>query len=148
VSREAIPSHSFALCVVRRGHRYLLVEEKKHGQTWYLPGGRVEPGETLMDAAVRETLEESGVPVVLDGLLRLEHTPGPRGLRLRAIFTAHPADDTPPKSTPDEHTLRAGWFSPAEMADLQLRGEDVARYITLLEGGAPVAPLSLIGQER
>lgn len=44
--------------------RSLLVHEARHGGGWYLPAGRVEMGETLVDAAVRETLEESGVRAV------------------------------------------------------------------------------------
>lgn len=43
-----------------------MVQEAKHGQGWYLPAGRVEPREELAQAAMRETLEETGVPVVLD----------------------------------------------------------------------------------
>jgi 8-oxo-dGTP pyrophosphatase MutT (NUDIX family) len=73
--REPIPTWYFALVVVRLQHRFLLVHERKHGQNWYLPAGRVEPGESLVEAARRETLEESGVPVVIEGILRIEHTP-------------------------------------------------------------------------
>jgi phosphatase NudJ len=67
--RAPIPTWFFALVVVRQGDRFLLVHEAKHGQGWCVPAGRVEPGESLFDAAVRETLEETGVPVVLDGVL-------------------------------------------------------------------------------
>jgi 8-oxo-dGTP pyrophosphatase MutT (NUDIX family) len=74
--RDPIPTWYFALVVVRQGNRFLLVHERKHGQGWYLPAGRVESGETLTQAAVRETLEETGVPVVLDGVLRVEHSGG------------------------------------------------------------------------
>src|SRR4051812_25175444 len=66
MAREPIPTWFFALVVVRKGDRFLLVQEHEHGQLWYLPAGRVEPGEGLCAAALRETLEESGVPVVLE----------------------------------------------------------------------------------
>ncbi|MGB1017213.1 MAG: NUDIX domain-containing protein, partial [Nannocystaceae bacterium] len=62
MARQAIPTWSFVLVVVRLGHRYLVVHERKHGQHWYLPAGRVEPGETFPAAARRETLEEAGLP--------------------------------------------------------------------------------------
>src|SRR5437016_11527969 len=98
MAREPIPTWFFALVVVRSGHRYLLVHENKHGQLWYLPAGRVEPGESFIEAARRETLEETGVPVVLEGILRVEHSPlrDGSGARLRVLFVARPQDDTPP----------------------------------------------------
>lgn len=37
-----------------------------HQGCWSVPGGRVEPGETLASAVVRETAEETGVAVVCD----------------------------------------------------------------------------------
>ena len=108
MTREPIPTWVFALVIVRKGDRFLVVHERKHGQLWYLPAGRIEPGETLAQGARRETLEETGVPVEIDGILRVEHTPHPKGTaRLRVLFTAHPVDDTPPKTQPDEESLEA-----------------------------------------
>jgi phosphatase NudJ len=43
-------------------------------QGWWLPAGRVDPGETFAKAALRETEEEAGVKVVLKGVLRVEHS--------------------------------------------------------------------------
>src|SRR3954471_2263586 len=99
-TRSPIPTWYFALVVVRRGHRFLLTQERKYGSTWSIPGGRVEPGESLADAAVREGREATGVPIRLDGILRVEHSPGPAGAhdtRMRILFTGTPIDDTPPK---------------------------------------------------
>jgi 8-oxo-dGTP pyrophosphatase MutT (NUDIX family) len=60
MGRRPIPTWFFALAVVRRGHRFLLTQERKYGSTWSIPGGRVEPGEDLAAAALREVLEETG----------------------------------------------------------------------------------------
>lgn len=146
--REPLPTWTFALVVVRLGPRFLLVHERKYGGTWYLPAGGVEPGETLAQAAIRETEEEAGIPIVLDGIVRVEHTPRPEGhVRLRVIFHAHPADDTPPKREADEHSLEAAWFLPAQLRSLRLRGDEVLQLLEDVERGAPVYPLSLLDHE-
>ena len=44
--------------------------------TWELPGGRVDVGETAVDAAVRETAEEAGVRVLITGFAGLFSDPG------------------------------------------------------------------------
>jgi phosphatase NudJ len=147
VAREPIPTWFFALVVVRRDDGFLVVHETEHGQLWWLPGGRAEPGETLAQAACREALEETGVPVVLEGVLRLEHTPLPAAARVRAVFVARPADDTPPKSTPDEHSLEARWVSLDELAALPLRGEEVRAMFEAVARGAAIHPLEVLARE-
>ena len=96
MARTPIPTWCFSLVVVRLGHRFLLVHERKHGQHWYLPAGRVEPGETFTEAAIRETREEAGIDVIPEGIIRIEHGPTTQGARMRAIFVARPRDDSPP----------------------------------------------------
>jgi ADP-ribose pyrophosphatase YjhB (NUDIX family) len=39
---------------------YLMRDDPKHPDTWGLPGGRIEPGEVLIDAIHRECREELG----------------------------------------------------------------------------------------
>jgi phosphatase NudJ len=66
-----IPTTFVVLVVVPHDGRYLVVEERDG--TWYLPAGRVEPGESLTAAAIRETAEEAGVTVGLRGLIGFDH---------------------------------------------------------------------------
>jgi 8-oxo-dGTP diphosphatase len=51
-----------AQCIVRRGHKLLMVKHRQEGQEWWcLPGGGVEQGETPAAAALRELEEECRV---------------------------------------------------------------------------------------
>jgi 8-oxo-dGTP pyrophosphatase MutT (NUDIX family) len=146
--RTAILTWCFALVVVRSRGRFLLVQERKHGQLWYLPAGGVEPGESFLDAARRETLEEAGIRVRLQGILRLQYTPVRGGqARLRAIFIAEPEDDSPPKSVADEESLQGAWVTVDDLEHLPLRGEEVRRILKAVDAGAPLYPLSLLGNE-
>lgn len=147
MAREPIPTHCFALVVVRLGRRFLLVHERKHGQLWYLPAGRVEPSESFVRAAERETLEEAGVPIVVDGVLRVQHAPRPGGQRLRVIFTAHPADDTPPQDGARRRVPRGPLVYVGRMEQLSLRGDEVSAWCRYVAEGGSIYPLGLLTPE-
>jgi 8-oxo-dGTP pyrophosphatase MutT (NUDIX family) len=149
MAREPIPTWYFALVVVRRGHRFLLTQERKYGSSWSIPGGRVEPGETLASAAVREVFEETGVPIRIDGILRIEHSPREDTVRMRVLFTGTPLDDTPPKTTADDESLGAAWLTLDEIRKLKLRGADLAAVLEGVEAGHQVGvSLSLLGNSE
>lgn len=61
------------LLVVRRGH------EPGAGK-WSVPGGRVEPRESDLDAVRREVLEETGLHVLVGVRVGTVQRPGPAGL--------------------------------------------------------------------
>lgn len=57
-------------CVVQEGGRFLMVEEDVRGQRLFnQPAGHLEPGESLPEAARRETLEETGWEVELQSFI-------------------------------------------------------------------------------
>lgn len=57
--------------VCLRGGEVLLIRRGKPPRMgeWSLPGGRIEPGETAVAAALRELMEETGVAARITGLL-------------------------------------------------------------------------------
>jgi ADP-ribose pyrophosphatase YjhB (NUDIX family) len=148
MSRAPIPTWYFALVVVRRGHRFLLTQEQKYGSTWSIPGGRVEPGESIVDAAVREVIEETGIPVRIDGILRIEHAPNDSTARVRVLFVGTPLDDTEPKSIADQESLGAAWLTLDEIRSRKLRGAELRALLESVEGGRQVFPLELLGQRE
>lgn len=147
MARDPIPTWFFAVVVVQHADLFLLVHERKHGQTWYLPAGRVELGESLIAAAERETLEETGVRVRIESVIRVEHSPFPDSARLRVIFFARPVDNTAPKVVPDDESLGAAWVGREELSNYQLRAGEVRELIEYVSAGGPMYPVSLIQHE-
>lgn len=78
---------------IRRPDGAALVVRHEGESTWSEPGGKDEPGESLAEAAVRETREEAGVEVDLRGLVMLHRVAvdapdRPTLFRLIATFDA------------------------------------------------------------
>ncbi|MBD8069857.1 NUDIX hydrolase [Bacillus sp. PS06] len=57
------PKHivSAATIVINEQNEILLIKGPRRG--WEMPGGQVEEGESIKDAAIRETKEESGIDI-------------------------------------------------------------------------------------
>eukprot|EP01135_Chromosphaera_perkinsii_P006315 Nk52_evm44s485 gene=Nk52_evmTU44s485 len=145
--RRANATYGFALVVAKnRFGKYLAVEETKD-RGWWLPGGFVEVGETFQQAAVRETMEEAGIPVQMVGVLRVEHTVQSSHNRLRVIFFANPTDGREPKQVPDEESLGARWVTLEELSQLRLRSNELLKWAQYIENGGQIYPPSIFTTE-
>ena len=69
-ANSVVPSVN--VVVVDEAGRLLLIH-RTDNDNWALPGGALDLGESLPDAAIRETLEETGVRVEITGLVRHLH---------------------------------------------------------------------------
>jgi len=109
------PHVTVATIVVRDG-RLLLVEERIDGRdVLNQPAGHLEPGESLLQAAVRETLEETGWDVTPTGLVGVYQWKAPDGTDfLRFTFTADALAHHPGRPL-DAGIMRALWLSPSEL---------------------------------
>ena len=96
----------------KSGRPIILIERRNPPHGWALPGGFVDVGETLEQAAVREAKEETSVDVTLKGLLGCYSDPqrDPRGHTVSAVFVAE-ASGTP-QAADDAANLRL--FMPSQ----------------------------------
>ena len=85
----------------------VLVRRRNRPQGWALPGGFVDVGETLEEAAVREAREETGLEVELEGQFHAYSDPGrdPRGHTVSMVFLGRAAGG--PRGASDAAEARA-----------------------------------------
>lgn len=71
-----------ALVLIRDGESVLLVKQSYDDRYWSLPGGGMEPGESVDQAAIREVREETGLEVRLKRVVGIYSKPRENGLAI------------------------------------------------------------------
>ena len=126
-----IPHVTVATIVEDQG-RYLMVEEISSNRVVFnQPAGHLEADESLIQAACRETLEETAWSVEVTALTGLYLFRGQNGVTYqRTCFVASPIEHRPEVSL-DDGILRAHWLTLDEIRarDSQLRSPLVLQCI-------------------
>ena len=119
----AEPAHVTVACVVERDGKFLFVEERINGGlVLNQPSGHWEPGETLVEGAIREALEETAWEVQPTALLGVYEYKPPEldyGF-LRFAFVADALHHHANRAL-DTGIARAVWLTPAELAEQSAR---------------------------
>lgn len=109
--------HATVATIVEREGQFLMVEETSQGlRVFNQPAGHVEEGESIFDAAIRETLEETGWLVRLTGLVGLYTYLAPNGVTYyRICFAAEAIEHQTERLDPD--IIAAHWMSLSAIQD-------------------------------
>jgi ADP-ribose pyrophosphatase YjhB (NUDIX family) len=122
-ANSIVPSVNVA--VTNEAGEVLLIR-RSDNDNWALPGGAVDIGESLTQAAVRETREESGVECEITGLSGIYTDPGHVMLytsngevrqEFSIVLTARAVGGQP---TPSSETTEVRWVPPAELAAFEM----------------------------
>lgn len=130
VDRASTPPHGVPVTwsvtcvggVVHDAGGRLLVVRRAHAPAagmWSIPGGRVEAGESLVDAVRREVLEETGIDIVVGDLVGVVNRTGPDSHYVIHDFAARPVDigrECTPCAADD--ALETRWVTLDELQEL------------------------------
>jgi ADP-ribose pyrophosphatase len=116
VAVGAVVFKNDAVLLVRRG-------QPPSENVWAIPGGRVEIGETLQEAAEREMLEETGItiragkPVYTFDVIERD---GTGKIKFHYVIVDLAADYVTGEPAPGDDAVEARWVSSQEINDLQV----------------------------
>ena len=132
-----------AAVLVKEG-RVLLARHEKGGESyWVLPGGAVEPGETLAEALRRELREEAGLALEPGDILFVNAGYQPEAETGAVYFSATLTGDAGTESrveevggeTPGEVLREVRWVPVEELGHLDLRPDIRSELLEYLRTG-------------
>ncbi len=114
------------------GGQKILLTRRTDNALWCLPGGRMEPGETVAEACIREVFEETGLQVALKRLIGVYSNPHSLvqyadGSRTQPVSICFEAVIVAGTMGPTNETTEIGFFGETECAELDLLGNHPKR---------------------
>lgn len=105
--------------IIQRGDRFLMVEEQDPGHPGPVlnqPAGHVDPGEGILEAAVRETREETGLDFTATALVGIYPLQARNGRDYCRICFAGTVPANAVAAPEDPEILACHWLTRAEIA--------------------------------
>lgn len=149
-SRTGCPTWNYAVVICRNREGKFVAVNDVADRGWWVPGGRVEPGENFHQAAIRKTKNGAGIDVEIKGIMRIEHTIHENThARMRVVFYAEPVDDQQPlKQEPDAESLEARWVTVEQSLALgRFKGPELVQWGKYLANGGTIFPLGVFAGE-
>lgn len=105
------------LCLLHKDGKYLLQDRvKKDWRGYALPGGHIEPGESIVDAVIREMKEETGLLPIQPRLCGVKQFPIDGGRYLVFLFETDQFEGT----LADSEEGKMHWVSEEELPTVRL----------------------------
>ncbi len=120
---------------VKKDNKILMVQENKEGikGKWDMPAGKLEDGESIIEAAIRETKEETNLKVSIKGLIAIQETISSLGQLVILYFLGEYVSGTIKYDKKEISDVK--WMSEKEILSLdkkQIRGAETIEDILKL----------------
>ncbi len=139
IAREVPIRVGCSATVFGSGRATLLLTRRTDNQQWCLPGGGVDPGETVEEAVLRELWEETGLQGRVVQFLGVYSTPHrvvayPDGNRFQIIALNFEVEIVDGELVLTDETTAFGYFPPDEIAGLDLLDAHRERVADIFSG--------------
>ena len=131
------------VAVIQEGK--ILLTKREDFETWILPSGGIEEGESLAQAAIRETKEETGLDVELTRLVGVYSRLGNMSPGYMVLFAARPVGGE--RKCQEGETIAVEWFAFDEIPGPLSVGH-ARRIRDAIEGASGVVVLQEIRSPR
>jgi len=129
--------------VFESGRRRILLTQRADNGHWCLPGGRIEAGESVSEACVREVFEETGLEVRITRLIGVYSNPDqlvvyPDGRKVFMVVLSFEVEPIGGQLHLSDETTDFGYFTVSEMESMPIHGQHRERAMDALTDSPPL----------